>query len=63
MELKPFDNIVQFFSVMYPGHLDYKNIIKTHSHEINSLCTMLKTIFYAKIAPFVKQMQIGVKPL
>ena len=24
---------------MYPGHLDYKNIIKTHSHEINSLYT------------------------
>ena len=38
MELKPFDNIIHFF-VMYPGHLNYKNMIKTHSHKINSLYT------------------------
>ena len=64
MELKPLDNVIHFFSVMYPGHLDYKNIIKTYSHEINSLYTECwKPFLKTRIVPFVKQMQIAVKPL
>ena len=64
MELKLFDDIIQMFSVMYPGHLAYKNIIITHSHEINSLYTECwKNFFSTKIAPSMKQMQIVVKPL
>ena len=59
MELKPLDNIIQNFFVMYPGHLDYKNIIKTHSHKINFLYPERWKPFLTKIAPFLNKCKSG----
>ena len=61
MELKPFNNIIHFFCYVSRSFTLQKY---NNSHEINSLyAESWKPFFKTKNAPFVKQMQIGVKPL